>query len=101
MIFREDTIDELTARIQELQNEVNCVNDLREFKDAESERSGPSHVSKSTGIISILSRSRMIAKPQQSAARYLEFAWNIGKRFCKSMSVFFVALTRRIQSLDC
>ena len=39
-----DTILELTARIQELQNEVNCMNDSRVFKDAESVRSGPSHV---------------------------------------------------------
>ena len=35
---------ELRARIQELQNEVNCMNDSRDFKDAESVRSGPSHV---------------------------------------------------------
>ena len=33
------------ARIQELQNEVNCMNDSRDFKDAESECSGQlSHV---------------------------------------------------------
>ena len=42
----------------------------------------------------------VIAKPQQSAARYLEFAGSFGKRFCKSTSVFFVTLSRRIQSLD-
>ena len=40
------------------------------------------------------------AEPQQSAARYLEFAGYIGKRFCKSTRVFFVTLSRRIQSLD-
>ena len=39
-----DTILELTAKIQELQNEVNCMNDSREFKDAESVRSWQSHV---------------------------------------------------------
>ena len=39
-----DTILELTVKIQELQNEVNCMNDSRDFKDAESVRSGPSHV---------------------------------------------------------
>ena len=39
-----DTILELTAKIQELQNEVNCMNDSRDFKDAESVRSGQSHV---------------------------------------------------------
>ena len=40
----QDTIHELTARIQELQNEVNCLNDSKDFKDAESVRSGLSHV---------------------------------------------------------
>ena len=40
----QNTIMELRARIQELQNEVNCMNDSRVFKDAESVRSGPSHV---------------------------------------------------------
>ena len=39
-----DTILELTGKIQELQNEVNCINDSRVFKDAESVRSGSSHV---------------------------------------------------------
>ena len=40
----QNTIMELRAKIQELQNEVNCMNDSRDFKDAESVRSGPSHV---------------------------------------------------------
>ena len=41
----QNTIDELMAKIQELQNEVNCMNGSREFKDAESVRSGQlSHV---------------------------------------------------------
>ena len=44
MIENQDTINELTARIQELQNEVSCMNDLRDFKDSESVRSGLSHV---------------------------------------------------------
>ena len=35
LIENQDTINELTARIQELQNEVNCINDSRDFKDAE------------------------------------------------------------------
>ena len=39
MIENQDTIHEITARIQELQNEVNCMNE-----DAESGRSEPSHV---------------------------------------------------------
>ena len=44
LVENQDTINELTARIQELQNEVNCMNDSRDFQDAESVRSGPSHV---------------------------------------------------------
>ena len=33
-------IMELSGRLQELQNEVNCMNDSRDFQDAESVRSG-------------------------------------------------------------
>ena len=40
----QDTILELSGRIQELQNEINCMSDSREFQDAESIRSGNSHV---------------------------------------------------------
>ena len=43
-IENQETIFELTGKIQELQNEVNCMNDSRDFKDVESERSGQSHV---------------------------------------------------------
>ena len=39
-----DTILELTGKIQELQNEINCMNDSRDFQDAESVRSGQSDV---------------------------------------------------------
>ena len=44
LIEDRDTILELTAKIQELQNEFNCMNDSRDFQDAESVRSGHSHV---------------------------------------------------------
>ena len=39
-----DTVLELTGKIQKLQNEINCMNDSRDFQDAESVRSGQSHV---------------------------------------------------------
>ena len=39
-----DTILELTGKIQELQNEINCMIYSRDFQDAESVRSGQSHV---------------------------------------------------------
>ena len=50
-IENQDTINELTARIQELQNEVNCMNDSRDFKDAGSVRSGLSHVTSQPALL--------------------------------------------------
>ena len=44
LVEDQDTILELTGKIQELQNEINCMNDSRDFQDAESARSGHSHV---------------------------------------------------------
>ena len=44
LIEDQNTILELSARVQELQNEVNCSNDSKDFQDAESIRSGNSHV---------------------------------------------------------
>ena len=44
LIEDQDTIMVLTGKIQELQNEINCMNDSRDFQDAESVRSGYSHV---------------------------------------------------------
>ena len=43
-IEAQNTILELSSRVQELQNEVNCMNDSKDFQDAESVRSGNSHV---------------------------------------------------------
>ena len=44
LVEDQDIILELTGKIQELQNEINCMNDSRDFQDAESVRSGHSHV---------------------------------------------------------
>ena len=44
LIEDQNTVMELSGRVQELQNEVNCVNDSKDFQDAESVRSGNSHV---------------------------------------------------------
>ena len=44
LVEDQDTILELTGKTQELQNEINCMNDSRDFQDAESIRSGNSHV---------------------------------------------------------
>ena len=44
LVEDQDTILELTGKIQELQNEINCMNDSIDFQNAESIRSANSHV---------------------------------------------------------
>ena len=44
LVDDEDTILELTGKIQDLQTEINCMYDSKDFQDAGSIRSGNSHV---------------------------------------------------------
>ena len=44
LVEDQNTLLEFCGRIQELQNEINCMSDSKEFQDAESIRSGSSHV---------------------------------------------------------
>ena len=44
LIEDQNTILEVSGGVQELQNEVNCMNGPKDFQDAESVRSGNSHV---------------------------------------------------------
>ena len=46
----QNTITESSGRLQQLQNEVNCMNDSKDFQDAESVRSGNSHVTSPPGL---------------------------------------------------
>ena len=85
---------ELTGKVLELQNEINCMNDSRDFQDAESVRSGNSHVYQSTHVFPTSSNSWRNAKPfyrnaepQRRAAKHLGHAWYIEKRCCKSSCV--------------
>ena len=99
------TILELTAKIQELQDEVNCMNDSRDFKDAESGRSGPSHVPSQPALFhmfrdpgGMLSRSLgMLSRNDK-----LPDIWDthgVSGNFCKSNGVFFSTLSAGVQSL--
>ena len=81
LIEDRDTILELTAKIQELQNEVNCMNDSSVFKDAESVRSGQSHVTSQPAFFPHFrdpgERPKPFsgnAEPQRWAAKYLGHA---------------------------
>ena len=50
LVEDQNTTLELSGRVQELQNEINCVNDSKDFQDAESVRSGNSHVTSQPGL---------------------------------------------------
>ena len=107
LIEDQNTIMELSGRLQELQNEVNCMDDSKDFQDAESVRSGNSHVTSQPmlfpkhpileGIVEAFIR---IAAPQRRTARHLGYTWYIGKRFCKSTCFFYSSLSSRIESME-
>ena len=82
----QNTIMELFGRLQELQNQVNCMNDSKDIQDAESIRSGiPRYTSTSVFPTSSNTRSVVeafirVAVPQRRAAMHLGYTWYIGKR---------------------
>ena len=88
LIEDQNPILELSGRVQELQNEVNCINDSKDFQDAESVRSGNSHVTsqpmvfpKHPAFEGLLRPSFVSPAPQREAAKHLGHTWYIGKRF--------------------
>ena len=105
LIEDQNTILELSGRVQELQNEVNCMNDSKDFQDAESVRSGNSHVTSRPVFLTSSDTGReveaflRIAAPQRRAAKHLGHTWYIGKRFCKSTCIFISSLSSRIESM--
>ena len=107
LIEDQNTIMELSGRVQESQNEVNCMNDSRDFQDAESIRSGNSHVA-----------SRPVSFPQHPIPEgmlRLSFVsprrkegpsciWDThgisGNVFCKFTCIFISSLSSRIESME-
>ena len=101
------TILELTGKTQELHNEINCMNESRDFQDAESVRSRQSHVASQPVCFpphpvpgGMLSQFQRNAELQRGAAKHLGHTWYIGKRFCKSSRVFFSTLSAGIDSME-
>ena len=66
----QDTILELAGKTQELQNEIDCMNDSRDFPDAES---APVVFPPPRDLGGMLSRS--LGMPQRRAAMHLGHAW--------------------------
>ena len=102
--FIEDqkTIMELSGRLQELQNEVNCMNDSKDVQDAESIYSGNSHVTSPPGLFPRHPPSEGLLKPAfisqrqtDGAAKYLGYIRYIRKRFCTPTSFFVSSVSSR------
>ena len=79
------------------------MNDSRDFQDAESVRSGHSHFTSRPALLPpYRDPGGMLSRPGGMLSRDDKppDIWNThGKRFCKSTGVFFITLSRRIQSL--
>ena len=106
LIEDQNTILELSGRVQELQNEVNCMNDSKDFQDAESVRSGNSHVTSRPmsfpphPIPEELLRHSFVSPRRKEGPPSIWDTWYIGKRFCKSSCVIFSTLFPRIASME-
>ena len=104
-IEAQNTILELSGRIQELQNEVNCISDSVDCQDAESVRSGNSHVAsqpvsfpphpKSEGMLIFGSPRRKERPP--SIWDTLGISGNV---FCTPTCIFISTLSSRIESME-
>ena len=97
LIEDQNTIFELSGRILEMQNEVSCVNDSKDFQDAESVRSGNSHVTSQPMSFPTHPIPEGMLRPSfvspRRAAMHLGYTWYIGKRFCKSTCFLFSSLS--------
>ena len=104
LVEDQNTFLALSGRIQELQNEINCMIDSKEFQDAESLRSGNSHVTSRPVSFpphpipeGMLSRSFGVPSRREGPPSIWDTHGKIGKRFCKSRCVIISTLSSRIE----
>ena len=100
----QNTIMELSGRVQELQNEVNCMNDSNDFQDAESVRSGNSHVTSQPVLFpqhpafeGLLRPSFVSPRRQEGPPNIWDTSGTSGNVFCTSTSFLFSSLSSRIE----
>ena len=107
LIEDQDTILELSGRLRELQNEVNCLNDSEDFQDAESVRSGNSHVTSQPMSFpkhpipeGMLRPSFVSPRPKEGPPSIWDTHGISEKLFCKSTCIFISSLSSRIESME-
>ena len=99
----QNTIIEFSGRLQELQNQVNCMNDSKDFQDAESVRSGNSHVTNQPMLFPKhpfpegMLRPSFVSPRRKEGPPNIWDTWFIGKRFCTSTSFLFSSVSSRIE----
>ena len=107
LVKGQDTILELTGRIQVFRNETNCMSDSKVAGCwFNSKWKFPRYLS--TSVIPTTSNSWRnaqpffwSAEPQRRAAKHLGHTWYIGKRFfCKSRCVIISTLSSRLESME-
>ena len=102
-----DTVLELKGKIEELQNEINCMSDSREFQDAESVRSGHSHVTSRPvsfpphPILEGMSRHSFVSpRRREGPPSIWDTHGKSGNVFGKSTCIFISSLSSRIESME-
>ena len=105
LIEDQNTIMELSGRLQELQNEVNCMNGSKDFQDAESVRSGNSYVTSRPvsfpphPIPEGLSRPSFVSPRRKEGPCIWDTHGISGNVFCKSTCFLFSSVPSRIESM--
>ena len=107
LIGDQNTILEISGRVQELQNEVNCMNDSKDFQDAESLRSGNHHVTSRPvsfpphPILEGMLRHFFVSPRRKEGPPSIWDTHGIsGNVFCKSTCNFISSLSSRVESME-
>ena len=107
LIEDQNTILELPGRVQELQNEINCMNYSKDFQDAESICSGNPHVTSRPVSFpphpipeGMLSRSFGVPSRREGPPSIWDTHGISENVFCKSRCVFISTLSSRIESVE-
>ena len=85
---------ELSGRLQELQNKVNCMNDSKDSRDAESICSGNSHVTSPPGLFPRHPPFEGLLKPAFKTQRHTDGPPNIWDTSSISGNVFCVHIQK-------
>ena len=107
LIENQNTALELSSRVQELQNDVNCMNDSQDFQDAESVRSGNSHVTSRPVSFpphpipeGMLRHSFVSPRRKEGPPSIWDTHGFSGNFFCKSTCIFISTASTRIESME-